>query len=73
MANKRHMDDTATYRELPDYAARVKSFNMTCNLLRKYTRVILELDVTPSCGAKEITSARLETIRKTLDAIAQMA
>lgn len=72
MSARRHMNDSADYRGLPSYKARVQSFNMTCNLLREYTRVMLEIDATPSRSQKDIVDARIETIRKTLDAIAEM-
>jgi len=72
MAGKRHKGDSSDYRDL-NYNERVKSFNMSCNKLREYVRVMIELDVTPARTAREIVEARIETLRKTIDAIARLA
>jgi len=72
MPDHPHKRNSSNYRDL-NYKEKVQSFNMTCNLLREYTRVMLEVDTTPSRSAKEVVAARMETIRKTLDAIARMA
>jgi hypothetical protein len=45
---------------------------MTCNKLREYVRVMIDLDVTPARSARGIVEARVETLRKTIDAIARL-
>jgi hypothetical protein len=70
---RRHKNDTSTYRELPIYGDRVKSFNMTTNLLCEYTRVQLELDTSSRWSPRRIVSARIETMRKAIDRISAMA
>jgi hypothetical protein len=73
MAGKRHKGDTSDYRDL-NYKQRAQSFTMICsNKLPEYVRVMIEEDVTPARTAREIVEARLETLRKTIDAIARLA
>jgi hypothetical protein len=73
MAGRRHKSDTATYRELPSYGDRVKSFNMNVNKLYEYVRVQLELDTSARRSPKTIVAARIETLRKAIDRISRMA
>lgn len=73
MAARRHKGDTATYRELSGYDQRVKSFNGTVRQLCGYVRVQLELDVSNTRSARDIIGARVETLRKAIDTLDQMA
>lgn len=72
MAIRRHRNDTVTYRELANYQERVKSFNMGVKLLGDYTRVQLELDVTPRRSARAIIAMRIETLRRAIDRLNRM-
>jgi hypothetical protein len=71
MASKGHKGCTADYREL-SYVERVKAFNMACNKLREYVRVMIEVDATPERTARDIVEARLETVQKAVDAMARL-
>jgi len=51
--SRRHRNDTATYRELPNYGDRVKSFNMAVNKLVEYARV--QGITRPKCAVSNIT------------------
>jgi hypothetical protein len=73
MSGRRHQDDTATYRELPSYAARTKSFNALVGKCRKYFRVMAELDLRPDLTAADIAQARIETLEKEIAAIRREA
>ena len=73
MAIRRHKNDQSTYRGLQNYKERVQSFNMTANKLYEYTRVQIELDTTPERNARDIVSARVETLRRLIDRISSMA
>ena len=73
MKGRRHKNDQSTYRGLKNYMERVQSFNMTTNKLYEYTRVQIELDMTPERNARDIVSARVETLRKLIDRISSMA
>ena len=73
MKGRRHKNDQSTYRGLENYKERVQSFNMTLNKLYEYTRVQIELDMTPERNARDIVSARVETLRKLIDRISSMA
>ena len=73
MKGRRHKNDQSTYRGLKNYMERVQSFNMTANKLYEYTRVQIELDMTPERNARDIVSARVETLRKLIDRISSMA
>ncbi|MFZ2147935.1 MAG: hypothetical protein WAV28_12005 [Sedimentisphaerales bacterium] len=72
MAVRRHKKDTATYRELPKYGDRVKSFDMTVNKLVEYTRVQAEIDTKPRRKAADIKAARIKTLRKAIKRINRM-
>jgi len=69
---RRHRNDTATYRELPNYRDRVKSFNMTVNKLVEYTRVQAEIDTTPRRSVDDIKEARIMTLRRAITRIGQL-
>ncbi len=71
--DRRHRNDTATYRELESYGDRVKSFNMAVNKLVEYARVQLELDTSARRPPAIIIAARVETLRKVIDRINRMA
>jgi len=73
MAVRRHKNDTATYRELADYKERVQSFNMTVNRLCEYARVQVEMDTSARRSAADIVTARVETLRKAIHTLNQMA
>lgn len=64
-----HGPENLAFRDLPTYSDRVKTFNATCNKLREYVRVMLELDITPEWPANQIVENRIETINKEIDAI----
>ena len=73
MAIRIHKNDTATYRELADYNERVKSFNMSVNLLCEYVRVQLEMDASARRTQADIVATRVETLQKAIDRMNQMA
>ena len=69
---RRHRNDTATYRELPNYGDRVKSFNMAVNKLVEYARVQAEIDTTPRRTVDDMKEARIMTLRRAINRISQL-
>ena len=69
---RRHRNDTATYRELPNYGDRVKSFNMAVNKLVEYARVQAEIDTTPPRTIDDIKEAIITTLRRAITIIGQL-
>jgi hypothetical protein len=72
MPGRRHKNDSAYYRELPNYGDRVKSFNMAANKLVEYFRVQAEIDTTPKRTVDDIARARIMTLRKAIDRISRL-